>query len=54
MSFIDRTTVLKELKCDIINIDNGKAGAIRVFRETTEGRMGEVSALVQTYIRENR
>jgi hypothetical protein len=38
----------------LVNIDNGKAEAIRVFRKTTEGRMGEVNALVQAHIRENR
>ena len=24
MSFLDRTTIFKEIMCDIINIDNGK------------------------------
>jgi hypothetical protein len=38
MSFIDRTTVLKELKCDIINIDNGKesSGLAKLTRINSE------------------
>jgi hypothetical protein len=38
MSFLDRTTVFKEIICDIINIDNGKEprGLVKLTRINSE------------------